>query len=106
MEGIINEKTKELANNQPKKLTYEQLSEAANQLSQQNKDLVERYKELYKEYERNNYANLHQRMAYLFEIVKNPTVFNPELIKKCVKEITDIITIPEQTQENTSNNNG
>ena len=71
------------------KLSYEQLEQLANQLSQVNAKMREQLEKV-------NYGNFHQRMAYLFEVIKNKEAFGDYFVNKCVDEITYALTIPEE----------
>jgi ribosomal protein L29 len=75
-----------------KKLSYEELDNLAKQLSQVNLQLRQKLAE-------SDYSNFHQRMAYLFEIVRNADKFAPVFVAKCIKEIEEAITIPEVVTE-------
>lgn len=74
-----------------KKLSYEELEAAANQLMQAN----QQYR---KQLEQQNYGNFHQRMAYLFEVVRNSDKFNASFVQKCIEELELTLTIPEQAE--------
>lgn len=74
------------------KATYEQLEQAVNQLSQINMQMRQKL-------EQQNYANFHQRMAYLFEIVRNSDKFSSAFVQKCIEEIEYSITIPEEEEQ-------
>ena len=75
---------------QTKKLTYEQLEQYCSQLEQQARMLHQRLQET---------ANVFRRLDYLFKILENQTCFSPSYIDDVVKEIQEIMTIPEE--ENT-----
>ena len=51
-----------------KKLSYEELVNAANQLQQQNKFLIEQL-------QKNEYADLHKRIEYLFKVIEYKDIF-------------------------------
>lgn len=72
----------------PEKVSYEQMVNIANQLQSQNRELMIRL---------NNLADIYHRLDYLFKVVANPTLFSKKFIDKCVKEIEEIMTIPEQS---------
>ena len=77
-----------------KKLSYEELEVAANQLMQANTQMR-------KQLEQQNYGNFHQRMAYLFEVVRSADKFNASFVDACIKELEITLTIPEQSTEDT-----
>lgn len=77
--------------NEEKKLTYEQLNDACNQLWQQNRQLMTRAKEL------EQFA-LNKRLDYLFKIIENPKVFSDTFVANCINEIEKAMTIPHDTE--------
>lgn len=76
-----------------KKLSYEELEAAANQLVQINNKMNQQLKE-------QDYGNFHQRMAYLFEIIRyhKDELFSKDFINNAVKEIESVLTLPEQKE--------
>ena len=75
-----------------KKLTYEQLNDACNQLWQQNKQLVARNREL------EQYA-MNKRMDYLFKVLELNSKFSSDFIVNCASEIEEALTIPQDSEE-------
>lgn len=73
-----------------KKLTYEQLENAAMQLQNQVMMLENRLKTI-------DYTAI--RLNWLFEVLKAKEVFKPDFVISCAKEIEDILTIKEETEE-------
>lgn len=77
-----------------RKLTYEQLNEACNQLFQQNQQMQRRINEL-------NTFNAFKRLDYLFKVVEYGKAFNDdEFVCKCLDEIKDAMLIKD-TEEKT-----
>jgi hypothetical protein len=76
----------------PEKMSYEQLENVAHQLSEQ-------AKQLYAQLQAANMTNMFKRLDYLFKVVENGHVFNQEFLNKCVAEIEEHITIPEEVEE-------
>lgn len=76
----------------PEKMSYEQLENIANQLSQQNK-------QMYTELQKMNMTNVFKRLDYLFKIVEFGHMFDADFLKSCIKEIKEIMTVPEETTE-------
>lgn len=72
----------------PQKMSYEELENVAAQLSQQNQQLYNRLQQV-------EVSNMLSRLEFLFKVVKNSNAFPTEFVDKCVKEIIDIMTIPE-----------
>lgn len=66
-----------------KKLTYEELEKIAINLSNQ----------------LNKVNTVLNRLPYLFKVVEFADKFHDEFVKSCVKEIEEIMTIPEDNGE-------
>lgn len=75
-----------------KKLTYEQLNDACNQLWQQNRQLVIRNKEL-------EQVALNKRLDYLFKIVESSDKFSSDFVVGCINEIEEAMTITPESEE-------
>lgn len=73
-----------------KKLTYEQLNNACDQLWQQNK-------QLYKENQELKQLALSKRLDYLFKAVEYSKEFSSDFIGDCTKEIEEILTVSQDT---------
>lgn len=76
----------------PKKMTYEQLENVAHQLSAQANQLYTKLQEA-------NMTNMFKRLDYLFKVVENAHAFGEEFVNKCVSEIEDLITLPDNAEE-------
>nr|UVN09357.1 MAG: hypothetical protein [Bacteriophage sp.] len=74
---------------QPQKMSYEQLEQVAHQLSEQ-------ARQLYGQLQKSNLNNMFKRLDYLFKVVENGHMFKQDFLDKCVKEIEDIMTVPEE----------
>ena len=79
-----------------KKLTYEQLNDACNQLWQQNKQLSVRNREL-------ESFVMNKRLDYLFKVVEFSTKFSSDFIVNCISEIEEAMTIPQNNTEEPKN---
>lgn len=77
---------------QPKKLSYEQLEQVAKQLSAQSEQLYYKLQEA-------NMNNTFKRLDYLFKVLENDISFEPEFVSKCSEEIVQLLTIPEEVKE-------
>lgn len=73
-----------------KKLTYEQLENVAMQLQNQVMMMENKLKTI-------DYTAI--RLNWLFEVLKAKEVFKPDFVINCAKEIEDILTIKEVTEE-------
>ena len=76
----------------PEKLSYEQLENVAHQLSEQ-------AKQLYMKLQAANMSNMFKRLDYLFKVVENGHMFKQDFLEKCITEIEEIMTVPEETEE-------
>ena len=74
----------------PEKLSYEQLENVAAQLSEQNRQLNERFQ---------NVANVYNRLNFLFKVMEHFQRFNAGFVSRCSSEIENIITIPSEEKE-------
>lgn len=72
-----------------KKLTYEELENAAHQLSEQSRQLYKRLQEA-------EMSNLFKRLDYLFKVLDFETFFSRDFVENSAKEIVDIMTIPKE----------
>lgn len=77
----------------PEKMSYEQLENIAHQLSEQ-------AKQLYMQLQNANMSNMFKRLDYLFKVVENSHMFKLDFVNKCINEIEDFMTIPEETEDN------
>lgn len=76
----------------PEKMSYEQLENVAHQLSEQ-------ARQLYAELQKANMTNIFKRLDYLFKVVENAHAFSEEFVAKCVAEVEELITVPENEGE-------
>ena len=76
----------------PEKMSYEQLENVAHQLSEQ-------AKQLYMKLQAANLSNMFKRLDYLFMVVENGHMFKQDFLEKCIAEIEEIMTVPEETEE-------
>lgn len=76
----------------PEKMSYEQLENVAHQLSEQNRQLFAKLQEL-------NMANMFKRLDYLFKVVENGHMFKQDFFEKCIAEIENLMTVPEQEEK-------
>lgn len=76
----------------PEKMSYEQLENVAHQLSEQ-------AKQLYMKLQAANMSNMFKRLDYLFKVVENGHMFKQDFLEKCIAEIEEIMTVPEETDK-------
>lgn len=77
--------------NQNKALSNDQLKNAVDQLQQQNRFLAEQLS-------KRHHEEMYKRIEYLFEVVKNPSIFieiDKEFVKSCVVELISILSLQE-----------
>lgn len=89
-EKVINEHPE---TERPEKMSYEQLENVAHQLSEQSK-------QLYIQLQNANMSNMFKRLDYLFKVVENSHMFKLDFVNKCIDEIEDFMTVPEETEDN------
>ena len=77
---------------QSEKMSYEQLENIAHQLSEQ-------VKQLYVKLQEANMANMFKRLDYLFKVVENGTMFDPDFLNKCIDEIENVMMPKEEPSE-------
>ena len=75
------------------KLSYEQLENFAKQLSEQNKQLYMKLQEI-------SNQNVFKRLDYLFKVIEYKDVFPYDFAEKAVGEVMEMMTIPEEPEEN------
>ena len=73
----------------PEKMSYEQLENVAHQLSEQ-------AKQLYMKLQEANMNNIFKRLDYLFKVVENGHMFKQDFLDKCIIEIEELMTVPEE----------
>ena len=76
----------------PEKLSYEQLEQIAHQLSEQ-------ARQLYSQLQKSNMTNMFKRLDYLFKVVENGHMFKQDFLEKCIAEIEEIMTVPEEVEK-------
>ena len=76
----------------PEKLSYEQLENVAHQLSEQ-------AKQLYMKLQAANMSNMFKRLDYLFKVIENGHMFKQDFLEKCIAEIEELMTVPEEVEE-------
>ena len=77
-----------------KELTYDELKNVAGQLQQQNKFLIEQL-------QKNEYADLHKRIEYLFKILEHKNTFantDNDFVDDVISELISILKIEKQPE--------
>lgn len=88
----MEENTQKVEAMESKKMSYEELENVARQLSEQTRQLYAKLQEM-------NMVNMFKRLDYLFKVVEFSDMFNTEFVTNCTQEIQDLLTIPEEKQE-------
>ena len=100
------QKTKEVKmsteNKEPQKLSYEDLHKACVQLSQENQYLKNQLQQA------ERYIQTFNRLDYLFKVVgismkESKWHFSEDFVTNCLKEIEEILTIPEEEESDKTN---
>ena len=77
-----------------KELTYDELKNVAGQLQQQNKFLIEQL-------QKNEYADLHKRIEYLFKVIEYKDIFqyvDSGFTNEVISELISILKIEKQPE--------
>lgn len=75
-----------------KKLSYEQLNDACNQLLQQNRQLAVQNKQL------EQFA-MNKRLDYLFKVIEFSKEFTSDFVGNCASEIEEALTITQEEEK-------
>ena len=79
--------------NVEKKLSYDELENAANELLMQNQ-------QMYNELQKANMANVFKRLDYLFKVLKYHDILDADFVKNCASEIQEMMIIKDTTDNN------
>ena len=79
-------------------LSYDQLKEVAAQLQHENQQLRSTLVRI-------DYSNTFKRLDYLFKVLDNYVHFDDDFVTSCIKEIQDMMTIKEESTEDTEDSN-
>lgn len=75
----------------PKKLSYEQLNDACNQLWQQNRQLIKQNSEL------ERFA-INKRLDFLFKVLEFSGKFSSDFVISCTNEIEEAMTVTSEKE--------
>ena len=95
--------SEESKNQETKKLSYEELNQAASEMSMQLQRLsqqmgLERQKHQ-RELESCNMFNMFKRLDFLFKVVENAPMFPAEFVESVTNEVVTLLSLPKE-QEN------
>lgn len=94
-EKKLNMKTTE----NPKKLSYDDLKNAANQISVQANALAQENNRLKQQIQNMNLSNLFTELDFRFKVLEHAEHFNQEFVTKIVESIEQAMTPVEETNE-------
>jgi len=83
-----------MAENNEKKLSYEELEKAANGLLEQRNQLMARVQQL-------SEVAAFKRIDYLFKVVENADKFPSNFVITCTEELVQTMSIPEKEEKET-----
>lgn len=90
------------AHEAPHKLTYDELNQACADMSQQLQNQASYIQKVHKQMQQMEYILQNKRVDYLFKVVELASSmdklysFNGDFVQKCIDEIEESLTIPEQ----------
>lgn len=93
------EEKKEKAKEQ-RKLTYEELENAAKQISAQFDAVIKENNQLKVALQRAQLANLYTELDFKFKVLQNAEMFSTEFVETCVKSIEEVMTPEPEEAEN------
>lgn len=83
-------------NNESKKLTYEQLNQAAQQISQQAEALYKENQQLKEALNRISIQNGYTELGFKFKVVENSTIFPKEFVERTITDIVNTMTVTDE----------
>jgi hypothetical protein len=83
-------------NNESKKLTYKQLNQAAQQISQQAEALYKENQQLRETLSRISIQNGYTELGFKFKVVENSTMFPKEFVKRTIIDIVNTMTVTDE----------
>lgn len=84
---------------QEKKLSYEELQDAASKISANYNNLLERHRELVAKYQDAIQNQYFARLEWLWRIINKAELFEEEFVHKCATEFMEIMMPSEQPEE-------
>lgn len=101
---VVNKKGADEKKPVQEKMSYEALENIAHQLSDQSRDLYGKWQQSEAEKKELQHAlSAINRADYLFKVLQYDYAFAPEFVNKCVAELQEFLTIPEEKEEDTTN---
>ena len=85
-------------NNESKKLTYEQLNQAAQQISQQAEALFKENQQLKQTLNKISIQNSYTELGFRFKVIEFSNMFHKEFVDKIIEEIEETMTVVVEKQ--------
>lgn len=81
-----------------KKLSYEELENAARQITVQAQEMAKENQQLRAALQQANLSNMYTELNFKFKVLEFASAFSPEFIDRCVKSIEETMT-PQESDE-------
>ena len=92
---------KEETKREVKKLSYEELENAAKQITAQAQNIARENQQLRTALQQASLTNMYTELNLRFKVLEFASAFSPEFVDKCVKSIEEIMTpAPEKGESN------
>lgn len=92
---------KEETKREVKKLSYEELENAAKQITAQAQNVARENQQLRAALQQASLTNMYTELNFKFKVLEFASAFSPEFVDKCVKSIEEIMTpAPEEEESN------
>lgn len=82
-----------------KKLSYEELENAAKQITAQADGLARENQQLRIALQQATMSNMYTELNFKFKVLENASAFSPEFVEKCVESIEDTMTPAPEEKE-------
>ena len=94
------------AEKKPTKLTYEQLEEAARQISQQAENIFKENQQLKVALQQASLSNLFKELEFRFKVLEYADMFDHSFVNDCIKNIEDTMTPKVEEVDNGNKEEG
>lgn len=82
-----------------KKLSYEELENAAKQITAQAQSVARENQQLRAALQQATMSNMYTELNFKFKVVEFASAFTPEFVDRCVKSIEETMTPPPEEKE-------
>lgn len=82
-----------------KKLSYEELENAAKQITAQAQNVARENQQLRAALQQATMSNMYTELNFKFKVVEFASAFTPEFVDRCVKSIEETMTPPPEKKE-------